>query len=103
MSATSASLLTRSATSGIASSSSWASASRTGSPTTPAALRNGSARWVISSTGSIRRWAVLMASAFFRSKRAGLALTSAMSKASTISSSVKTSRSAAIAQPSSAT
>ncbi len=44
-----------------------------------------------------------MASAFFRSKRAGLGLTSAMSKAATISSIENTSRSAAIAQPSSAT
>ena len=45
-------------------------------------------------------WAALIASAFFRSKRAGLGLTSPMSNAATISSIVKTSRSAAIAQPS---
>ena len=44
----------------------------------------------------------LIASAFFRSKRAGLALTRVTSKASTISSIVKMSRSSAIAQPSSA-
>ena len=49
---------------------------------------------------SSRMWAALIASAFLRSKRAGLGLTRAMSKASTISSIVKTSRSSAIAQPS---
>ena len=96
----SVSLFIRSATSGIASSSSCASASSTGSLTTPASLRNGSTRWVSSSIDSIRMWSALIASAFLRSKRAGLGLTSPMSKASTISSSVKTSRSAAIAQPS---
>ena len=47
-------------------------------------------------------WAALIASAFFRSKRAGLGLTRAMSNAATISSSEKTSRSSAIDQPSSA-
>ena len=46
--------------------------------------------------------AALIASAFFRSNRAGLGFTRAMSKASTISSSENTSRSSAIAQPSSA-
>ena len=44
----------------------------------------------------------LIASAFLRSKRAGLGLTRAMSNASTISSMEKMSRSSAIAQPSSA-
>ena len=47
-----------------------------------------------------RRWVALIASAFFRSKRAGLGLTRSMSNASTISSIVKMSRSSAIAQPS---
>ena len=44
--------------------------------------------------------AALIASAFFRSKRAGLGLTSPISNASTISSIEKMSRSSAIAQPS---
>ena len=92
----------RSPTSGIASSSICASASETGSPTTPASLRNGSTRWVMSSSGSSRIWEVLIASAFLRSKRAGLGLTSLMSNASTISAIEKTSRSPEIAQPSSA-
>ena len=52
-------------------------------------------------TSSSRMWSALIASAFFRSKRAGLALTSAMSKAATISSMEKMSRSAEIDQPSS--
>jgi len=47
-------------------------------------------------------WVPLIASAFFWSNRAGLALTSAMSNASTSSSTVKMSRSGAIDQPSSA-
>ena len=42
----------------------------------------------------------LIASHFLASKRAGLAFTRRMSKASTISASVKMSRSSAIAQPS---
>ena len=90
----SVSLFIRSATSGIASSSSWASASSTGSVThaRPPA-RNGTTRWVSSSIESIRMWSALIASAFLRSKRAGLGFTSLMSNASTISSSVKTSRS----------
>ena len=46
--------------------------------------------------------AALIASHFLMSKRAGLGLTSRMSKAATISSMVKTSRSGAIDQPSSA-
>ena len=100
MSEASVSLLIRSATSGIASSSSWASESCTGSPTTPSRLRNGSARCVMSSIDSSRMWEALIASAFLRSKRAGLGLTSPISNASTISASEKTSRSAAIAQPS---
>ena len=55
MSTASVSLFIRSATSGIASSSSWASASSTGSVSTPAAWRNGTTRWVSSSIESIRR------------------------------------------------
>ena len=55
-----------------------------------------------SATGSARRWVALIASAFFRSKRAGLALTRVTSKASTISAIEKMSRSSAIDQPSSA-
>ena len=55
-----------------------------------------------SSTGSARRCVALIASAFFRSKRAGLALTRVTSKASTISAIEKMSRSSAIDQPSSA-
>ena len=102
MSTASVSLLIRSATSGIASSSSWASVSWTGSPTTPAALRNGSTRWVMSSMDSSRMWAALIASAFLRSNRAGLGLTSPMSNAVDHLVEVKMSRSAAIAQPSSA-
>ena len=47
-------------------------------------------------------WVALMTSHFFGSKRAGLALTSATSKAATISASEKMSRSSAIDQPSSA-
>ena len=43
---------------------------------TPAACRNGTTRWVSSSTGSIRMWSALIASAFLRSKRAGLGFTS---------------------------
>ena len=46
--------------------------------------------------------AALIASHFFRSKRAGLGLTRRMSKASAISAIVNTSRSSAIPQPSSA-
>ena len=57
-------------------------------------------RSVISSRLSSRMCAALIASAFFRSKRAGLGFTRAMSKAATISSSENTSRSSAIAQPS---
>ena len=91
-----------SATNGIASSSIVASASLTGSPTVPAALRNGRTRWVRSSSESIRMWSALMASAFLRSKRAGFGFTSRRSNASTISSIPKTSRSGPIAQPSSA-
>ena len=90
----------RSEMSGMASSSSCASASLTGSLTTPSALRNGSARWVMSPMVSRRMWAALIASHFLRSKRAGLATTSLISNASTISSRLNTSRSAAIAQPS---
>ena len=100
MSTASVSLLMRSATSGIASSRSCASASPTGSPTTPACLRKGSTRLVISSIGSRCMCAALIASAFFMSKRAGLGLTSPISNASTISSMVKMSRSPEIAQPS---
>ncbi len=48
-------------------------------------------------------WEALIASHFFRSKRAGLGLTRPISKAATISCGVKTSRSSAIAQPSRAT
>ncbi len=59
-------------------------------------------RAVISAMLSSRMCEPLIASAFFRSKRAGLGLTRAMSKASTISAIENTSRSSAIAQPSSA-
>ena len=45
-------------------------------------------------------WAALIASAFLRSKRAGLGLTSPISNAATISSMEKMSRSPEIAQPS---
>ena len=77
----SVSLLIRSATSGIARSSSCGRAATTGSSRTPAASRNGSTRSVISSIDSIRMCAALIASAFFRSKRAGLGLTSPISNA----------------------
>ncbi len=56
----------------------------------------------ISSTESSRMCEALIASHFLRSKRAGLGLTRPISNACTISSRVKTSRSSAIAQPSSA-
>ena len=49
---------------------------------------------------SRRMWEALIASHFLASNRAGLAFTRRMSKASTISSMVKMSRSSAIAQPS---
>ena len=58
-------------------------------------------RSVKSFTSSRRMWSALIASAFFRSKRAGLALTSAMSNFATISSIEKTSWSAEKDQPSS--
>ena len=51
-------------------------------------------------TSSRRMWSALIASHFFRSKRAGFGFTSEISKAATISSIVKTSRSAASDQPS---
>ena len=49
---------------------------------------------------SRRMWEALIASHFLASNRAGLAFTRRMSKAATISSTVKMSRSSAIAQPS---
>ena len=51
---------------------------------------------------SSRMCAALIDSSFFRSNRAGLGFTRRMSKASAISCMVKTSRSSAIPQPSSA-
>ena len=96
----SVSLLIRSATSGIAASSTSCCSAVGGSETRPAAARYGTERRPISSTESSRMCAALMASAFFMSNRAGLGFTSPISNAATISSMEKMSRSPEIAQPS---
>ena len=103
MSTASVSLFIRSATSGIAASSSDCCSAVGGSATSPAAAQEGQRAGGRSPrSASSRMCAALIASHFLRSKRAGLGLTSRMSNAATISSMEKTSRSAAIDQPSSA-
>ncbi len=66
----------------------------------PGACRYGTSRRTNSSGASSRRWRALIASHFFRSKRAGLAFTFEMSKAATSSSIEKWSSSAESDQPS---
>ena len=90
----------RSCTSGTAArrTASWSSDGSAGS--TPALVRNGIIRCPNSSGSSSRMCAALIASHFFGSNRAAFAFTLRMSKASTISAIVNTSRSSAIDQPS---
>ena len=87
-----------SCTSGVAASISCCSRGVGGSATSPD--RYGSSRWARSTVGRARMCWALIASALATSKRAGLALTSATSKAATISARVNTSRSSAMPQPS---
>ena len=77
-----------------------ASSKSSGAQGANGAFSHGAQRSVKSFTSSRRMWSALIASAFFRSKRAGLGFTSAMSKAATISSIVKMSLSAESDQPS---
>src|SRR5215203_3480310 len=95
-------VLIRSWINGVAAASLSRSGGSGGSPIKPAAARNGTRFSVSSPGGSSRICAALIASHFLASKRAGLALTRRMSKASTISAMVKTSRSSAMPQPNSA-
>ena len=93
-------VLIRSCTSGVAAASGRRSSGSGGSLTSPAADQEGHQLVGQLVGGSSRMCAALIASHFLASNRAGLAFTRRMSKASTISSMVKTSRSSAIAQPS---
>ena len=90
----------RSCTSGIAASSNRRWSGVIGSSTSSASARNGITRSVMSGREIRRMWALLIASSFFMSKRAGLGLTRLMSNASAISCIVKMSRSSAMPQPS---
>ena len=83
----------------IASQAAWSNCS--GAQLACGARSQGPHASVKSFTSRRRMWSALIASAFFRSKRAGLALTSATSNFATISSIEKTSWSAEKDQPSS--
>ncbi|CAO0832820.1 hypothetical protein SMICM17S_07965 [Streptomyces microflavus] len=77
-----------------------ASSKASGAQGAKGALSQGAQRSAKSFASSMRMWSPLIASHFFRSKRAGFGCTSATSKAATISSIEKTSRSAERDQPS---
>ena len=83
----------------IASQAAWSKSS--GAQLACGARSQGSQAAAKAFTSSMRMWSALIASAFFRSKRAGLALTSAMSNFATISAMEKMSWSAENDQPSS--
>ena len=100
MGAASESTVTRSCTSGAIAFNRASCCSLGDSGRTPAVTRYGVTRETNSAAGNARTWVPLIASAFLRSKRAGLALTLVTSKAAIISSTLKTSRSSAIDQPS---
>lgn len=82
----------------MASKAAWSYAS--GAQLACGARSQGSQASMKALTSSRRMWSALIASHFLRSKRAGLALTSLMSNAATISSIVKMSWSAEKDQPS---
>ena len=92
----------RSWTSGMAAASVRASCSDTGSSITPRSTRTSCTRRASSSVGRARIQSPLIDVHFFRSKRAGLALTRSSENAAAICSLEKNSRSSPIDQPSSA-